>query len=282
MSSEVKRQGDSRIVGNADTMIRLFLMDMVIKPSLLCNTETWINITVKEEKEINKSHYQVIRRILEQKESTPYYGLLAETGQWPYSYVIIYKRLMFFHHLVHSNEKRVARQIIMKQVEEDGAERWKWYSGVKQWLETLKVNKEDVFEMSKSRWKELTKKKMQSHVAKEIEEKMNESTKLRFIKDFGEKKYVAQLSMKEVKKILEIRLNMIELKCNFKGKYTDTTCPACNLEDETTEHVLECKEYQKLTGHSIDPENKNFDDMEWLRQAIPVYDLIQETRKWLV
>ena len=100
-------------------------------------------------------------------------------------------------------------------------------------------------------------------------------TKLRFTNSNGRQEYVDKCSMEQVKKIMRIRLNMIELKSNFKGKYKDTLCPACEAEAETTEHVLKCREYQKLTKHDLNPEiieegggiSKNVENMQWLLQA---------------
>ena len=62
------------------------------------------------------SNYEVLRKTFEQKRNTPYWGIIAETGIWPYMYEVTYKRLMLFHHLVHSEEKRVARKIVISQM----------------------------------------------------------------------------------------------------------------------------------------------------------------------
>ena len=62
---------------------------MVVKPTLLFNTETWINITKEEMKVVNQAHYEILKRVFEQRDSTPYYGILMETGYWPFSHVIL-------------------------------------------------------------------------------------------------------------------------------------------------------------------------------------------------
>ena len=33
---------------------------------------------------------------------------------------------------------------------------------------------------------------------------------------------------------------------NFKGKWSTTTCPLCEVEDATTEHYMTCKTTKKL------------------------------------
>jgi hypothetical protein len=80
---------------------------------------------------------------------------------------------------------------------------------------------------------------------------------------------------------MKVRLNMVELSENFRGRYENETCAACNVEKETTEHVIRCKEYRKITGHTIADENNNdcYSDTEWLKMAAEVYETIEETRK---
>jgi hypothetical protein len=94
IAAEVKREESYSEVGKADTEVRLLLMETMVKPTLLCNTEAWVNIRKEEMRRINQGHYLVLRKVFEQRENTPYYGILAETGYWPYSYVVIYKKLM--------------------------------------------------------------------------------------------------------------------------------------------------------------------------------------------
>ena len=91
--------------------------------------------------------------------------------------------------------------------------------------------------------------------------------------------------MEKVKSIMRVRLNMVEVKANFKGKYPDIKCTACKQEEETTEHVIKCLEYKRLIGHSIKIENTVEESMQkadWLIEASEVFERIEETRKWLL
>ena len=71
IAAEVKREGSYGKVGPADTAVRLLLAEVVVKPTLLFNTETWVNITDQELKAIDRGHYQVLRKIFEQREKNP-------------------------------------------------------------------------------------------------------------------------------------------------------------------------------------------------------------------
>ena len=48
IAAEVKRQGSYERVGNADTSVQVLLIETVVKPTLLFNTETWVNISREE------------------------------------------------------------------------------------------------------------------------------------------------------------------------------------------------------------------------------------------
>ena len=95
--------------------------------------------------------------------------------------------------------------------------------------------------------------------------------------------------MDQVRKIMNVRLNMTELKSNFKGIYNNTICPACEEEEEATEHVIRGKEYRHLTQHTLlEGEEEEFilvdkmDNVTWLIKAGEELEKIEETRKWLL
>ena len=54
-----------------------------------------------------------------------------------------------------------------------------------------------------------------------------------------------QITKEERQLIFKMRSRVTDLKMNFKRKYEDFKCIACNEEEETQKHVLECKEIQK-------------------------------------
>ena len=233
----------------------------------------------------------MLKRVFEQKDSTPYYGILLETGYWPFSYVIVYKRLMFFHHLFHSEERRIARKVVRNQMEGIGKGKT-WYDGVEEWLVKLELEKEEeeIIKYRKSEWKAKVKDQLNKWVKKEMAEQKSRMKKLRFTNMNGKQEYVEKCKMEQVRKIMKVRLNMTELKANFKGKHNETICSACEVEEETTEHVIRCPEYQRLTQHTLNMTTEEeghelvnkMDDLTWLINAGEEFEKIEETRKWLI
>jgi hypothetical protein len=287
IAAEVKRHGSYQKVGKADTSVRMFLLDAVVKQTLLYNTHTWVNMTKEEMKAVDKEHYAILRKVFDQKLNTPYAGILLETGLWPYSMVIVYKRLMHFHQLIHSDERRLTRKMLINQMDGKGKGK-SWYGdGVEPWIVRLGLKEMEghIEEVTKTEWKRAVKEGLDQCVQKELIGQKDKMTKLRFTRSFEIQDYVRNCPMVKVTKIMKLKLNMIELKSNFKGKYSDVLCPACGEENETTEHALVCKEYRKLTGHLLkEPDNwsEKMNDTKWLLEACEVYEQIEGVREWLV
>ena len=67
-------------------------------------------------------------------------------------------------------------------------------------------------------------------------------TKVRFIQSnqWERKEYINEAHGSLASEIIKIRLNMSHVKINYKRDNTDIMCPRCNVQEDTTEHVLLC------------------------------------------
>jgi hypothetical protein len=285
--SEIKIYSAYEKVGRADTFVRMMLLDVTVQPSLLFSTETWVGITKDDQQLIQKYHYTVLRKSFEQKQGTPYWGIIAETGIWPYVHVIAQKQLMLLHQMINSDEERVARKIIVNQIEKErsGGNDENWFTAVKRWADRIgiEIDVEEMKEVSKDEWNSRVKDRMESEISKEVMDRTKTMTKLRFIRKFELQDYIKKCSILTVKKIMKVRLNMVEISENFRGRYDHELCAACNAEKETTEHVIKCKQYKKITGHDMrDQDNHEcFSNTEWLIEAAEVFERIEETRSMI-
>ena len=79
---------------------------------------------------------------------------------------------------------------------------------------------------------------------------------------------------------MEIRLNMMDLKMNFKGMYDSTKCIGCFPHEDTTEHFLQYRLITKLTQLNI--KTTNFEEevksTKWLIQMAKYMGVLQEVR----
>ena len=102
-------------VGNLSTHIRLQLHNIVILTILTYNLEAWASITQDEIKDLEKCQYRILRKLLNLPQSTSYYGILYEIGQWRVEDLIYYKRMMLLHNILHSPPDRIIRRIFIDQ-----------------------------------------------------------------------------------------------------------------------------------------------------------------------
>ena len=159
--------------GDADTEMRLISLQSVVKSTLLHSTEVWINIKREEWMQLSSEHYNILRKTFEQKQNTPYWGIIAETGIWPYMYEVIYKRLMFFHNLIHLDKTCVTRRILMNQM--DSIKTHTWYAGfiISSREIGLETNREEVELSSKKVWRAKVKELIHAKIQTEIEKKVS-------------------------------------------------------------------------------------------------------------
>ena len=67
-------------------------------------------------KELEEIQGIILRKICEQRKTTPYFGLLAELGIWTIEKQIEYKTIMLLHNILTSNDERLIKEIVKEQI----------------------------------------------------------------------------------------------------------------------------------------------------------------------
>jgi len=186
--------------------------------------------------------------------TTSYLGLLSELDIWPVKKHIEYKKLILFHNIITSKNNRALKEIIEDELEYT----WPgcWIESIKLICNEYKINIEEIKNYSKQKLKNQLKEIIKEQLNAEIKDMTKNKTKLRFIKEFSTKTYLKKLEYQDSIIMLKTRLNMIEVKHNFKSLFAENLkCNICNMED-TTEHLLNCISKSKLTKEDIITQNK--------------------------
>ena len=69
----------------------------------------------------------------------------------------------------------------------------------------------------------------------------NKKTKYLWYSKLGIQPHITSLDSRTARSVFKARLNMYEIKANFKNMYeSDLSCPFCKIEDETFEHIFSC------------------------------------------
>ena len=145
-------------VGPMFLEMRLELYEKCIIPSILYNLEGWNRLTNAELKKLERIQHRTLCRLLHLPKSTPYIGLLNELGMWRMEERIMYRKMMLYHNIIHSNEDRLCRKIIKDQEERE--EEGTFYQETKKFFEEVEIEIKDVELMLKSKLKRIIKEQL--------------------------------------------------------------------------------------------------------------------------
>ena len=245
MMGYIKKWGSPKEVGVYAMEVQLLLYRTMVIPSITANAETWSSLKKKETNKMEQIQKRCLSEILGQKISTSYKGILIETGIWPVSNVVDYKRFMLYHNLLLSDESRDATRVLraMWHKEIEGS----WVEVVKEKGRLYGIDVESTEKYKKSDWKKFVKQRISQYITKDMEEERKSKEKLRFCEsrtDFPQE-YLIHMKYSDAQLFLQTKLNMLDVKCNYGGK--SERCPMCFDETDSTEHVGSCGYVDKQT-----------------------------------
>ena len=67
--------------------------------------------------------------------------------------------------------------------------------------------------------------------------------------------YIDELDTKDAIIVMKTRLNMLEIKNNYKSKNDERTCELCEEEEECTEHLFRCKSLEEINTEQLKEES---------------------------
>ena len=277
-TSAIKTFVSSNSVGTEYVNVRLKMFSCCLIPSLLYGMEAWHQITKKEYERLERAQGITLRRLLDLPSTTPYEGILIELGIWKVRYMIYYRKIMLYHNITHSEERRTIRKVILAQEREEEEDTF--------WHDVEKIKKEikfkgEIKEMKKSEVKKEVKAKIVKKMKEEMKVCCQEKKKLRFLRveeNFQRKKYTEEKG-DLVHRALITKLNMQPIYSNFKGDLTKRImCPLCDVVEDTTEHLVQCTEV--TTKNNIDLINIREDqNIEKWRKVLDAIEMNFELRR---
>jgi hypothetical protein len=180
MISTVKKQAGPRTVGKYTYESRLKLAEAVVIQSILYNVEAFQVVKENEIKKLESTQHTILASTLELPKSTPYCAMLMEVGWWSMRARVSYRRLMLYHNITRSDERRTIKKIVKEQGKEE--RETTWLASLRKDLEKYQLTNIEVKETLKSAWKREVKRKITEQEEREIRQKCENSTKSRFVK----------------------------------------------------------------------------------------------------
>ena len=138
-----------------------------------------------------------------------------------------------------------------------------WVTTILDDLEKLnmkEINLEKIKSMKKARFMKIVKQNNHEKSFLSLERVKKSHSKVKQVEhnSFQMQKYLkpnsTKITREEAQLIFSLRCRVTEAKVNLKGKFDNLECGACGLEEESQQHIVECKE---LNGNNIEEINYN-------------------------
>ena len=96
-------------VGSMFVSVRLEMYELCTIHSMLYGIDAWNKQTKKEIKELEKQQAKALCSLLQLPKTTPYLGILNETGIWKVEERINYRRIMLVQNILKSSDRRLSK-----------------------------------------------------------------------------------------------------------------------------------------------------------------------------
>ena len=228
--------------------VAIILRNTLLLSSILCNSESWYNVTQAELNLLESADLQFFRRILNVPKSTPKEMFYLEFGCTPLRYIVKKRRILFLHYILNQDPDSMIYRFLMTQMK--NRKKQDWSTQVLKDLEDLKV-KDDLQQIKQTKkltFKNMIEKAITETAFQELQKQKVNHSKVKDIKHqiFQMQKYLKACNVKitkeEAQEIFKLRSRVTDVKCNFKGKFDNLECDGCKMEDESQQHIiLNCK-----------------------------------------
>ena len=225
----------------------MVLRSTLLINSSLTNSEAWYGLTQSDIDSLEWNDLNLLRRIFEVPVSCPKEMLYLETGCLPVSYMIVIRRLMYLHYILHEDESSLIYKFFQSQLRTPL--KGDWVLEVQKNLSEYKISTtfEEIKKMSEEKFKKQVKKAVRSKAFEDLIKVKNSHSKVKHIeyKEFKMANYLEPntLSNIEAKFVFHARCRMLRVKTNYKQSNKKLFCPVCKREEveDSQPHLLECE-----------------------------------------
>ena len=217
--------------------VALILRDSLLLSSILVNSEAWYDLTDEDVETLERADEELLRRVLEAPISTPKCMLYLETGCKPLRYIIMSRRLMFYHYILNENENSLISRFYHSQAKEPI--KGDWSTTVMENLEELEIvlTADQVKMSSQSQFRTLVNNSVEEKALEYLNKEKEGKSKVLHIsfKELKMQKYLepSKFSNDLRKFTFLARSRMLDVGDNFKKGNKEITkhCPVCDDKD---------------------------------------------------
>ena len=228
----------------------LLLYAMVFIPGILYNSETWNNLSKNDISRLQSSQNKYLKWMLHTPRGTSTAFTLLELGILPINREIELRKLNWLHHILTLPDDDPVLQVYIGQkklVAEPN-----WFNEITGLLRehNINFNEDDIKNMSKGRWKNVTKSAVHETTLRALNLECKNQSKTAGAPAYHKllkQQYFTQLSPSKARTLFQIRAGVFDIKSNRPYQYDDQTCRVCELENETLDHIVnECTQPDRV------------------------------------
>ena len=212
---------------------------------IMFNSEAWHDIEDKDIKPLEKVDEALLRGLLNAHAKTPVEALYLETESMPIRFVLKSRRLMYLHNILQKDKTEMVRKIY--ETQKINPTSGDFYEMVRSDMSAvgMTVTDDDISRMSKYQFKALVKKKVKDAAFEYLLAQKETHSKMSGLvyNKYQCQEYLTSPIFNNESRSLLLRLRtrtVSGIKSDFKGVYTDTTCPLGCGNPDTLQNILTC------------------------------------------
>ena len=240
-------------------MAFLFRQSMLIN-SMLCNVEVLYGLNKSQIEALESVDRIFLRRVFQSPISTPTESFYIETNFISLRYIIMGRRLMYYHTLLQKSNEELVKTVFQTQQK---------FATKNDWIITLRSNLDQCnFLLSESEIKLMKKHKFKRLVSAKMKQLSDEymitlqqshtkSNRISITENIKQYLISDQLSLEEKRLLFQIRNRTCDLKTNYRQLYSNNMlCRLCAKQEESEIHLMMCDE---VVDDQLKIEIKNID-----------------------
>ena len=224
--------------------IGLHLRQAMLLNGILYNCEAWHNISEEEVKILEKVDEHLLRCLVRAHSKVPLEFLYLEAGAIPVRFLISCRRILYFQTILKRPENELTRRVLKAQQQD--VLPGDFIQLVQEDLKLLRsdIDESYILKTSKKSFKTEVKKKIHQAAFEYLKNIQKTHSKICNINytEFKTQNYMTSpiFTNIEVNILHALRSKMVNVKMNFKSKYSDLSCPICLKHEDDQPHVLKC------------------------------------------
>ena len=231
-------------VGSHHVEIMLLLYRALFLSTMLFNSQTWSNLRKKDIDCLRTLQLKFLKRILGVASSTPNAFTFLELGVLPIEYEIEKRQIMFLHRILQMDPADPVFQLFEEMQKFSEAGEKNWWTGVEKCLGKYKLptDFDKIKSMTKESFSTLVKKAVTRTALESLKVECAGLKKTAVLKYDSLKlqEYLSVLHRSHSKIIFKWRCQTLDIKSHSTWKYNDLVCRGCGVENEDSDHVINC------------------------------------------